>query len=98
MNSNGRTNGITLPSADGQEEVIRKAYAKAQLDVNCTDYVEVSKSANQRTKYQPKDSQNYYAQMMSTELKALSSHINSKLIGRNADWESSCSATALAPP
>ena len=44
VNSNGHTNGITLPSADGQEAVIRKAYAKAGLDVNDTQYVEVSKS------------------------------------------------------
>ena len=43
VNSNGHTNGITLPSIDGQEAVIRKAYAKAALDVNDTHYVEVSK-------------------------------------------------------
>ena len=40
--SNGKTNGITLPSAEGQEAVIRKAYAKAGLPTNATDYVEVS--------------------------------------------------------
>lgn len=42
VNANGRTNGITLPSSDGQEAVIRKAYAKAGLDYryNETDYVE----------------------------------------------------------
>ncbi|ORY71434.1 putative polyketide synthase [Pseudomassariella vexata] len=40
VNSNGRTNGITLPSADGQEAVIRKAYAQAGLGYNETDYVE----------------------------------------------------------
>ena len=47
VNSNGHTNGITLPSTDGQEAVIRKAYAKAGLDVNGTQYVEVSKSTTQ---------------------------------------------------
>lgn len=42
INANGRTNGITLPSAEGQEAVIRKAYAKAGLAYryNETDYVE----------------------------------------------------------
>ncbi|KAK9782215.1 putative polyketide synthase [Seiridium cardinale] len=40
INSNGRTNGITLPSADGQEAVIRKAYAQAGLGYDETDYVE----------------------------------------------------------
>ncbi|KAI0006809.1 hypothetical protein F4779DRAFT_595040 [Xylariaceae sp. FL0662B] len=40
INSNGKTNGITLPSADGQEAVIRKAYAQARLDFDKTDYVE----------------------------------------------------------
>ncbi|KAI1078223.1 hypothetical protein F5B20DRAFT_548487 [Whalleya microplaca] len=40
INSNGKTNGITLPSADGQEAVIRKAYAQAKLDFEKTDYVE----------------------------------------------------------
>jgi acyl transferase domain-containing protein len=39
--SNGKTNGITLPSATGQEAVIRKAYAKAGLQTDETDYVEV---------------------------------------------------------
>ena len=39
--SNGKTPGISLPSADGQEAVIRKAYAKAGLtDFSMTDYVE----------------------------------------------------------
>jgi acyl transferase domain-containing protein len=37
---NGRTPGITLPSATGQEEVIRKAYAKAGLGLDKTSYVE----------------------------------------------------------
>ncbi|KAI0003946.1 ketoacyl-synt-domain-containing protein [Xylariaceae sp. FL0662B] len=40
VNSNGRTNGITLPSADGQEAVIRKAYAQARLGYEETSYVE----------------------------------------------------------
>ncbi|TVY83962.1 Reducing polyketide synthase DEP5 [Lachnellula suecica] len=42
VNSNGKTNGITLPSADGQEAVIRKAYAKAGLEklIHETKYVE----------------------------------------------------------
>lgn len=42
VNANGRTNGITLPSSDGQEAVIRKAYAKAGLEhrFHETNYVE----------------------------------------------------------
>ncbi|RAH71709.1 uncharacterized protein BO66DRAFT_400146 [Aspergillus aculeatinus CBS 121060] len=41
VNSNGKTPGITLPSAIGQEAVIRKAYAKAGLhDFSQTGYVE----------------------------------------------------------
>ncbi|KAI9693762.1 MAG: Type I Iterative PKS [Bathelium mastoideum] len=40
VNSNGKTNGITLPSVEGQEAVIRKAYAKACLKPFETDYVE----------------------------------------------------------
>ena len=39
--SNGRTFGITLPSIEGQEAVIRKAYAKAGIALRETDYVEV---------------------------------------------------------
>lgn len=39
--SNGHTNGITLPSAAGQEAVIRKAYAVAGLPTTETDYIEV---------------------------------------------------------
>lgn len=38
--SNGKTSGITLPSADGQEAVIRKAYAKAGIGFSETAYVE----------------------------------------------------------
>ncbi|RFU27489.1 hypothetical protein B7463_g8851, partial [Scytalidium lignicola] len=40
INSNGKTPGITLPSSEGQEAVIRKAYAKAGLDFSNTAYVE----------------------------------------------------------
>lgn len=40
VDSNGKTAGITLPSADGQEAVIRKAYAKAGLDFSETAFVE----------------------------------------------------------
>lgn len=42
VNSNGHTPGIALPDAVGQEAVIRKAYASAQLDMDDTVYVEVS--------------------------------------------------------
>lgn len=38
--SNGRTPGISLPSGDLQEAVIRKAYFNAGLDFTGTDYVE----------------------------------------------------------
>jgi acyl transferase domain-containing protein len=38
--SNGRTPGITMPSASPQEAVIRKAYSTAGLDTSETDYVE----------------------------------------------------------
>ncbi|KAI2627609.1 polyketide synthase-like protein [Hypoxylon sp. NC1633] len=40
INSDGRTPGISHPSADAQEAVIRKAYANAGLDFADTDYVE----------------------------------------------------------
>jgi len=40
INSNGRTPGITLPSSEGQESVIRKSYEKANLDFGNTAYVE----------------------------------------------------------
>jgi acyl transferase domain-containing protein len=40
--SNGRTPGIALPDALGQEAVVRKAYAAAQLELDETVYVEVS--------------------------------------------------------
>lgn len=41
-NSNGKTLGITLASAQGQEAVIRKAYRKAGLSESMgeTDYIE----------------------------------------------------------
>lgn len=37
---NGKTPGITQPSAELQEAVIRKAYNKAGLDFGDSDYVE----------------------------------------------------------
>ncbi|KAB2571603.1 Highly reducing polyketide synthase easB [Lasiodiplodia theobromae] len=40
INSNGKTPGITQPSSKFQEAVIRKAYRKAGLDFQETDYVE----------------------------------------------------------
>ena len=40
INSNGRTPGITLPSAVSQEAVMAKAYLEAGLRCNMTDYVE----------------------------------------------------------
>lgn len=40
INANGHTQGITLPSADGQHEVIKKAYKKAGLSLDDTAYVE----------------------------------------------------------
>ncbi|KAI0102813.1 hypothetical protein GGR51DRAFT_550282 [Nemania sp. FL0031] len=40
VNANGRTGGITRPSAAGQEAVIRKAYANAGLPFSDTTYVE----------------------------------------------------------
>lgn len=39
-NSNGRTPGITKPSADLQEAVIRKAYRSGNISFADTDYVE----------------------------------------------------------
>jgi acyl transferase domain-containing protein len=41
LSSNGNTPGITLPGVQGQEDVIRKAYASARLDLGDTIYVEV---------------------------------------------------------
>ncbi|KAJ8131214.1 hypothetical protein O1611_g2411 [Lasiodiplodia mahajangana] len=40
VNANGRTGGITRPSADGQEAAIRRAYANAGLPFSDTTYVE----------------------------------------------------------
>ncbi|KAK3936136.1 hypothetical protein QBC46DRAFT_296752 [Diplogelasinospora grovesii] len=40
VNANGRTSGISLPSADGQELVIRKAMAKAGLQPDGIAYIE----------------------------------------------------------
>jgi acyl transferase domain-containing protein len=40
VNASGRTPGISLPSGEQQEVVIRKAYANAGLDTMGTDYVE----------------------------------------------------------
>ncbi|KAI2464934.1 putative polyketide synthase [Annulohypoxylon bovei var. microspora] len=40
VNSNGHTPGITQPSIDGQEAVIRKAYVRAGLNPSDTSYVE----------------------------------------------------------
>lgn len=39
--SNGRTPGISIPSASGQRAVIERAYNKAHLDFSRTGYVEV---------------------------------------------------------
>ncbi|KAK7954812.1 polyketide synthase [Apiospora saccharicola] len=40
INANGRTPGITLPSATLQEKVVRKAYENAGLEFADTDYIE----------------------------------------------------------
>ncbi|KAI1120200.1 polyketide synthase [Nemania abortiva] len=40
VNANGKTLGITQPSALMQEKVIRRAYAKAGLSFDDTDYIE----------------------------------------------------------
>jgi acyl transferase domain-containing protein len=39
-NQDGRTPGITQPSRDAQERLIRKTYEKAHLDLGWTRYVE----------------------------------------------------------
>ncbi|KAI0391387.1 hypothetical protein F5Y17DRAFT_460850 [Xylariaceae sp. FL0594] len=39
-NQDGRTQGLTQPSAESQEALIREVYAKAGLDVGLTRYVE----------------------------------------------------------
>ncbi|KAI0552487.1 putative polyketide synthase [Xylaria curta] len=40
VNSNGKTTGISQPSASLQEAVIRKAYSEARLSMADTDYIE----------------------------------------------------------
>jgi acyl transferase domain-containing protein len=40
VNASGRTPGISLPSGEQQEVVMRKAYSNAELDFAGTDYVE----------------------------------------------------------
>lgn len=40
MNQDGRTNGITLPNQQAQEQLIRSVYDKAGIDVRDTGYVE----------------------------------------------------------
>ncbi|KAL4866681.1 hypothetical protein BDV12DRAFT_198902 [Aspergillus spectabilis] len=40
INANGRTGGITHPSPEGQEAVIRRAYERAGLDPSLTGYFE----------------------------------------------------------
>lgn len=40
VGSNGKTRGISAPSADAQEAVIRKAYQKAGIDPSDTSYME----------------------------------------------------------
>jgi acyl transferase domain-containing protein/NADPH:quinone reductase-like Zn-dependent oxidoreductase len=47
INSNGRTAGITHPSAEGQIEVIRQAYANAKLDPCMTGYFEAHGTGTQ---------------------------------------------------
>ena len=37
---NGKTGGITRPSCEGQEAVIRQAYERSGLDVASTQYIE----------------------------------------------------------
>lgn len=39
-NQDGRTPGLTQPSAVAQESLIRRAYAKAGLDLDSTRYFE----------------------------------------------------------
>lgn len=40
MNQDGKTNGITVPSATAQEQLIRSVYTSAGLDMTKTGYVE----------------------------------------------------------
>lgn len=39
-NSDGRTPGVTQPSSESQEQLIRAAYSKANLDFSLTRYFE----------------------------------------------------------
>lgn len=47
MNSDGKTDGITQPSAIAHERLIRYAYNKANLDPYDTDYVEAHGTGTQ---------------------------------------------------
>ena len=40
MNQDGRTNGITNPNQQAQEQLIRSVYESAEIDVKDTGYVE----------------------------------------------------------
>jgi acyl transferase domain-containing protein/NADPH:quinone reductase-like Zn-dependent oxidoreductase/acyl carrier protein len=40
VNADGRTNGLTVPSADAQAELLREAYARARLKPSAVDYLE----------------------------------------------------------
>jgi len=40
VNSDGRTNGITMPSFDGQSALLKKVYEEAGINVNEIDYIE----------------------------------------------------------
>lgn len=40
VNSDGRSNGLTAPNPDAQVDVLRSAYADAQIDPQAVDYVE----------------------------------------------------------
>ncbi len=40
VNSDGRTNGITMPSFDGQSALLKKVYEDADINVNEIDYIE----------------------------------------------------------
>ncbi|WKD60246.1 Phthiocerol/phenolphthiocerol synthesis polyketide synthase type I PpsA [Corynebacterium ciconiae DSM 44920] len=40
VNSDGRSNGLTAPNPDAQVDVLRRAYADAQVDPAAVDYVE----------------------------------------------------------
>ena len=40
VNSDGRTNGITMPSPEGQSALLRSVYDEAGIEVNDIDYIE----------------------------------------------------------